>query len=161
MKCNIWLMMIFFNLWMMYLIYKKIGVTFFLIFEQPGVKQESQIIATQIIFNVGRRRIWSPDNTKNCYVRLPNEYTSGYFQKLVQIGVIKHINLIDSIPKGKFETDHNFLKPARHIPPTKPTHDHNMSPVESCTFAQLWYIQNVQSLLYSLGANKYICKYIG
>ena len=36
-----------------------------------------------------------------------------------------------------------------------------MSPVEGYTFAQLRSMQNVQSLLYSPGTNKYICKYIG
>ena len=35
-----------------------------------------------------------------------------------------------------------------------------MSPVEGYTFAQLRSLQNVQSLLYSPGANKYIYKYI-
>ena len=36
-----------------------------------------------------------------------------------------------------------------------------MSPVEGYTFSQLRSMQNVQCLMYSAGANKYICKYIG
>ena len=75
--------------------------------------------------------------------------------------MIRHVNLIDGIPSGEFETDHDFLKPTRHMPTSNPTHDCNTSPVEGYTFAQSRSIQNVQSLLYSPGANKYICKYIG
>ena len=98
----------------------------------------------------------SPDNTKHCYISLPNEYTPEYILKLAEIGMIRHVNLIDGIPSGDFETDHDLLKSTRHIPPTNPTHDRNMSPVEGYTFAQLRSMQNVQSLLYSPGANKCI-----
>ena len=43
----------------------------------------------------------------------------------------------------------------------QPTHDRNISPTEGYTFAQLRSMQNVQTLMYSPDANKYICKYIG
>ena len=36
-----------------------------------------------------------------------------------------------------------------------------MSPVEGCTFSQLRSMKSVQSLMYSPGTKKYICKYIG
>lgn len=99
----------------------------------------------------------SHDNMKHCYVSLPNELKSECILVLVKIGMIRHINLIDGIPSGKFETDHDFLKPTRHIPSTNPTHDCNTIPVEGYPFAQLRSVQNVQSQLYSPGANKYIC----
>ena len=75
--------------------------------------------------------------------------------------MIRHVNIVNGISLGKFETDHDFLKPTRHIPPTNPTHDRNISPGETYIFAHLRSMQNVQSILYSPGANKYICKYIG
>ena len=40
-------------------------------------------------------------------------------------------------------------------------HDRNINLVEGYTFAQLRSMQNVQTLMYSPGTNKYICKYIG
>ena len=51
--------------------------------------------------------------------------------------------------------------PTRLIPSTNPTHDRNISPIKGYTFTQLKSMQNVQTLMYSPGANKYICKYIG
>ena len=75
--------------------------------------------------------------------------------------MIKHIHLIDDIPTGKFDSNHKFLQPTRHIAPTNHTHDRNMRPVERYTLSQLKPMQNVQYLMYSTGANKYICKYIG
>ena len=53
----------------------------------------------------------NPDNTKHCYISLLNEYTPEYILKRAQIGMIRHINLIDSISSGDFETDHDFFKP--------------------------------------------------
>ena len=106
----------------------------------------------------------SPDNTKHCYVELPNEHTPECIQRLIQIGLIKRVNIIEEdtdLTSNEFESDHKFFHPTRHIPPTNPTHDRNMSPVEGYTFSQLRSMQNVQCLMYSVGANKYICKYIG
>ena len=78
----------------------------------------------------------SPDNTKHCSVSLLNKYIPECILILAKIGMIRYINLIDGILSGKFETDHGFLKPTRHIPPTNSTHDRNMSPVKGYTFAQ-------------------------
>ena len=103
----------------------------------------------------------SPNNTKHYYICLPNKYTPECILKLAEIRIIKHVNLIEGVPSGNFETDHDFLKPTRHIPPTNPIDGHNMSPVEGYTFAQLRSMQNVQSLLYSPVTNKYIYKYTG
>ena len=66
--------------------------------------------------------------------------------------------MLDS--SGDFETNHDLLKTMRHIPSINPTHDRKMSPVEGYTFVQLRSMQNVENLLYSPGANKYICIYI-
>ena len=54
-----------------------------------------------------------------------------------------------------------FFRPTRHIPPTNPTHDLNISPVESQTFVVCRSMQNIQSLTHSNGCNKYVVKYLG
>lgn len=51
--------------------------------------------------------------------------------------------------------------PKRHIPPTNPSDDLNMSPVEGKTFAVTRAMQNAQLLTDCGGVNKYVCKYIG
>ena len=102
----------------------------------------------------------SPNNTKHCYISLHNVYTPECILKLAEIGMIKYVNLIDGDSSGDFETNHDLLKTMRHIPSINPTHDRKMSPVEGYTFVQLRSMQNVENLLYSPGANKYICIYI-
>ena len=54
-----------------------------------------------------------------------------------------------------------FFNPKRHIPPTNPTDDINMSPVEGVTFSVLRSMQNIQQLTDCGGVKKYICKDIG
>ena len=78
-----------------------------------------------------------PDNKKHCYGSLPNDHTPECIKRLAQIGLIKNIYLIDDIPTGNFDSNHNVLQPTRHIPYTNPTHDRNMSYVEGCIFFQL------------------------
>ena len=53
------------------------------------------------------------------------------------------------------------MHPRRHIPPTNPSDDINMSPCEGYTFANCLSMQNIQVLTQGGGVNKYICKYIG
>ena len=53
-----------------------------------------------------------------------------------------------------------FFHPRRHIPPTKPSDNINMSPCEGYTFANCLSMQNIQVLTQGGGVNKYICKYI-
>ena len=72
----------------------------------------------------------SHDNTKHYYVSLPNKYTPEFIMVLAKIGMIRHVNIVNGVLLGGFETDHDFLKPTRYIPPKNPTHDRNTSPVE-------------------------------
>ena len=61
----------------------------------------------------------SPDNTKHCYVQLPNEHTPECIQRLIQIGLIKRVNIIEEdtdLPSNEYESDHKFFYPIRHIP---------------------------------------------
>ena len=48
----------------------------------------------------------------------------------------------------------------RHIPPTNPNGDLNISPVEGYTFVNCRSMQNIQVLTQCGGVNKYVCKYI-
>ena len=61
----------------------------------------------------------------------------------------------------KWKSKLAFLHPQRHIPPTNPNYDINMSPVEGYTFANCRSMQNIQILTQCGGVNKYVCKYIG
>ena len=61
----------------------------------------------------------------------------------------------------KWKSKLSFLHPRRHIPPTNPNNDINMSPVEGYTFSNCRSMQNIQCLTQTGGVNKYVCKYIG
>ena len=65
------------------------------------------------------------------------------------------------VSKKKYKSKLAFLHPQRHIPPTNPSDDINMSPVEGYTFAICRSMQNLQQLILTGGVNKYVCKYIG
>ena len=54
----------------------------------------------------------------------------------------------------------SFLHPKRHILPTNPADDINMSPCEGQIFSICGSMQNIQILLHGGGVNKYVCKYI-
>ena len=60
-----------------------------------------------------------------------------------------------------FKSFDPFFHPKRHIPPTNPMHDINMSPVEGYTFSICLSMQNIQWLTQCGGVNKYVVKYIG
>ena len=53
----------------------------------------------------------SPGITIHCYVSLPNKHTPEYIDRLVQVGLIEYINLINGKPSGEFKSDHAvFIK---------------------------------------------------
>ena len=63
------------------------------------------------------------------------------------------------------DTNHLFnttclFHPKRHILPTNPSDDLNMSPVDRKTFSICRSIQNAQLLTYCDGVKKYVYKYI-
>ena len=81
--------------------------------------------------------------------------------KLIQIGIVELIQMHEYCYVKKWKSKLAFLHPQRHIPPTNPNYDINMSPVEGYTFANCLSMQNIQILTQCGGVNKYVCKYIG
>ena len=63
--------------------------------------------------------------------------------------------------EAPFKSNVEFFHPKRHIPPTNPTGDINMSPVEGYFFTACRSMQNVQYLTLCGGVSKYVVKYIG
>ena len=103
----------------------------------------------------------SKDNTKHTYKEFNNDIPKDCLDKLVQIGMIESFPPNEHGYVKKWKSKLAFLHPQRHIPPTNPNNDINMSPVEGYTFANCRSMQNIQLLTQSGGVNKYVCKYIG
>ena len=102
----------------------------------------------------------SPDNTQHCYIPISRQPSPDCIQRLVQIGMADPIICNDKGFPSPFKSYHDFFHPTRHIPPTNPNDDRNISPVEGYTFAACRSMQNIQCLFQTNGLNKYICKYI-
>ena len=79
----------------------------------------------------------------------------------MKIGMIEPIEINENGYQRPYKCKLPFLHPQRHIPPTNPNDDINMSPCESLTFSVCRSMQNIQCLTQSNGVNKYVCKYIG
>ena len=77
-----------------------------------------------------------PDNTNYYYIKLPNEHTFEYMNKLIHIGIVEPTHIVDGVPAGEYKSDFKKI-PTRHIPTTNTTHDFNISPVKGYTFSQL------------------------
>ena len=82
-------------------------------------------------------------------------------KKLIDIGLVHPITTNEHGADSEFKSVHPFFHPVRHIPPTNPYKDLNISPVEGKTFAALESMQNVKWLTKTGGVNKNVCKYIG
>ena len=80
--------------------------------------------------------IISPDNTKHCHIPLGNNFSQECIEKLIEIGMAAPITYNDSGVPSEFICSHPFFHPKRHIPPTNPHFDLNISPVKGKTFAQ-------------------------
>ena len=73
-------------------------------------------------------------------------------------------SLITEYNKGtviEYKALHAFWKPNRHVPPTNPNFDYNISPVNGTLFAATISMQNIQILFNCAGLNTYVCKYVG
>ena len=103
----------------------------------------------------------SPDNTKHVFKPLPNDYSLECIERLVKIGLIEPIHVTDDGYEAPFKSCLEYFHPKRHIPPTNPTGDINMSPVDGYLFTACKSMQNVQWLTQCGGVNKYVVKYIG
>ena len=103
----------------------------------------------------------SPDNTKHIFKALPNQYSLECLDRLVQIGLVERIIVTKDGYEAPFKSSLEYFHPKRHIPPTNPNGDNNMSPVEGYLFVACRNMQNVQFLTLCGGVNKYVVKYIG
>jgi len=103
----------------------------------------------------------SPDNTKHVFKPLPNNYSLECLNRLVKIGIIKPIQVKEDGYEAPLKSSLEYFHPKRHIPPTNPTGDINMSPVDGYLFNACRSMQNVQWLTQCGGVNKYVVKYIG
>ena len=102
----------------------------------------------------------SNDNTKHTYQDLPNKIPKECLDRLRQIGMVDPLQVNENGYEKPWKSKLAFLHPRRHIPPTNPNNDINMSPVEGYTFANCRSMQNIQLLTQTGGVNKYVCKYI-
>ena len=103
----------------------------------------------------------SPDNTKHCHIPIQGRYSPDLINKLIEIGMADPIIYNERGEPSPFKSHHQFFHPTRHIPPTNPHFDTNISPVEGKTFSACRSMQNIQCLTHSNVFIEYICKYIG
>ena len=81
--------------------------------------------------------IISPDNTKHCHIPLGNNFSAECIDKLIDIGMADPITYSNNGVPSEFRSSHPFFHPKRHIPPTNPHFDQNISPVEGKTFHKI------------------------
>ena len=91
---------------------------------------------------------------------LPNEYSIQCLRILERVGLTEELHIDDDGNVLEFRSSLPFFHPQRHIPPTNPTNDMNISPVEGYTFAVCESMQNVQVLTGTGGCSKYVLKSI-
>ena len=101
----------------------------------------------------------SPDNTSHCFMKLPVNYSKDCVDRLIKCGIAEPCQ--DNGSGVSFTSSHPLFNPVKHIPPTNPTNDKNLSPVTGKTMIVNKSMQNTQWLTLCAGLNKYICKYIG
>ena len=103
----------------------------------------------------------NPDPKKEYFLPLPNSLPVPVKEKLIELQLIDGIEVNDLNYETPFECKDDFFHPTRHIPPTNPNEDVNMSPVDSYTFSICQSMQNIQLIKGTGGCNKYVCKYVG
>ncbi|MGB0404839.1 MAG: hypothetical protein ACPGDB_01450, partial [Fusobacterium sp.] len=103
----------------------------------------------------------SPDHTKNSFISIETKQTKECMDQLIKIGMADPIILNKYGIPSDFKARHSYFHPKRHIPPTNPNEDYNISPVEGYTFSICKSMQNIQSLTHTNGLNRYVCKYVG
>ena len=68
----------------------------------------------------------SPDNTKHCFVPMPNNHSSECVETLVKIGLAEPVTYNEKGYPSPFKSNNAFFHPTRHIPPTNPQDDLNI-----------------------------------
>ena len=82
----------------------------------------------------------SKDNTKHTFKDLPNNFPQECIDILIKCGLATQEFEHENGYQPKFKSTLDFFHPQRHIPPTNPSDDINMSPVEGYTFSVIaWY----------------------
>ena len=102
----------------------------------------------------------SKENTKHTFQDLPNEIPEECIDRLKQIGLVEQAEPNEVGYMKPYKSKLSLFHPKRHIPPTNPNGDLNISPVEGYTFANCRSMQNIQVLTQCGGVNKYVNKYI-
>ena len=72
----------------------------------------------------------SADNTKHQFIPLPNDYSIPCLKILESIGLTDILVIDDDGNVKEFKSSLPFFHPVRHVPPTNPTNDINISPIE-------------------------------
>ena len=103
----------------------------------------------------------SDDNRNHQFIPLPNDYSIPCLKVLEKAGLVDELEIDDDGNVTLFKSNLPFFHPKRHVPPTNPTNDINISPVEGYTFSVMKSMQNIQRLTGTGGCSKYVCKYIG
>ena len=102
----------------------------------------------------------SKDPTRHTFKPFSNKYDVAFLKILERVDLVDAVEIDKAGNMLNFKSNLEFFHPVRHIPPTNPNDDHNMSPVEGKTFAITRSMQNIQVLKGAGGCSKYVLKYI-
>ena len=102
----------------------------------------------------------SDDNTKHTLKALTNYLSQLCIERLIRIGTVEPLCVNSECFEAPFVSKLSYFHPKRHKPPTNPSNDMNISPVEGYTFYICHLMQNLQTLTGYNGVSKYICKYL-
>ena len=94
------------------------------------------------------------DNKKRVFKPLSSNYSNACLQQLAKIGLVSPLNINSDGYEQPFKSSMHLFHPKRHIPPTNPTNDTNMSPIEGYTVTSCRSMQNTQMLTECDGVNK-------
>ena len=103
-----------------------------------------------------------PNNTKEKFVPLANDYSLATLKRLERAGIIEPLEYDEVMNCMKpFKSRLKYFHPSRHVPAVNMNDIHNISPVEGYTFIICESMQNIQLITNTGGCNKYCIKYVG
>ena len=103
-----------------------------------------------------------PNNSKDKYVQLANDYSIPTLKRLERVGIIEPLEYdhVNDYMKP-FKSRLPYFHPSRHVPAVNWNDIYNISPVEGYTFMICQSMQNIQLITNTGGCNKYCIKYVG
>ena len=104
--------------------------------------------------------IVSNNNTNHKFMPIQNDYSVTCLKIRQHIGLTKKLHIDADGNVLEFKISIPLFHPYRHVPPTNPTNDINISPDEGYNFDVFKSMQNVQVITLTYGCSKYECKYI-